>query len=147
MYLDDLHEVVDFKVAAAFDAVRKPVLVEDTSLELLGLGSFPGPLIKWFLGSVGAEGICTAAHAFGDSRAVARCLTCAGDGVETVKGEGVVLGTIALRPRGANGFGWDSAFIPDDGDGRTFAEMTDDEKNAMSHRQKAFVALRDALAH
>lgn len=141
----DLHEVVRYKAEAAFAVVGQPVLVEDTSLELLGLGGFPGPLIKWFLGSVGAEGVAIAAHAFGDARAVARCLTCASDGDEAITGEGVVLGSIATAPRGTGGFGWDSVFIPDDGDGRTYGEMTDDEKNAISHRQKAFVALRDAL--
>ena len=141
----DLHEVVRSKAAAAFELIRAPVLVEDTGLELLGLGGFPGPLIRWLLKSVGPSGICRIAHAFGDSRAVARCVTCAADGSQTVVGEGVVFGTIAQEPRGAGGFGWDSAFIPDDGDGRTFGEMDDDEKNAISHRRKAFIALRDAL--
>lgn len=141
----NLHDVVRFKAAAAYKEVGAPVLVEDTSLELLGLGGFPGPLIKWFLASVGAEGIAIAAHAFGDARAVARCLTCAHEGAESVFGEGAVLGSIAPAPRGAGGFGWDCVFVPDDGGGRTYAEMTDDEKNAISHRRKAFAALRDAL--
>ena len=63
----------------------------------------------------------------------------------TVVGEGAAFGTIAQEPRGAGGFGWDTAFIPDDGDGRTYGEMDNDEKNAISHRRKAFLALRDAL--
>jgi non-canonical purine NTP pyrophosphatase (RdgB/HAM1 family) len=141
----DVHEVVRSKAAAAFEAISAPVLVEDTALELLGLGGFPGPLIRWLLASVGPEGITRMAHAFGDPRAVVRCVACAADGPEMVYGEGVVLGAIAPDPRGAGGFGWDSVFIPDDGDGRTYGEMDDDEKNAISHRKKAFVALRDAL--
>ena len=141
----DLHEVVRSKAAAAFELIKAPVLVEDTGLELLGLGGFPGPLIRWLLASVGPSGICRIAHAFSDPRAVARCVTCAADGSQTVVGEGAVFGTIAQEPRGAGGFGWDSAFIPGDGDGRTFGEMDEDEKNAISHRRKAFVALRDAL--
>ena len=142
----DLHEIVRFKAAAAFEAIGAPVLVEDTGLELLGLGGFPGPLVRWLLASVGPEGICRLAHAFGDTRAVARCLACATDGVETVIGEGAVFGAIAPEPRGARGFGWDSAFVPDDGGGRSYGEMNDDEKNSISHRHKAFVALRDGLA-
>lgn len=142
----DLHEVVRSKASAAFDEIQAPVLVEDTGLELLGLAGFPGPLIRWLLVSVGADGICRIAHAFGDVRAVARCVACATDGSETIIGDGAVLGTIAREPRGAGGFGWDVAFIPDDGDGRTYGEMDDDEKNAISHRRKAFIALRDALA-
>lgn len=141
----NLHEVVRSKAAAGFELIQAPVLVEDTGLELLGLGGFPGPLIKWLLATVGADGICRIAHAFGDPRAVARCVACAADGSEVVVGEGAVLGIISTEPRGAGGFGWDGAFIPDDGDGRTYGEMNDDEKNAISHRRKAFITLRDAL--
>ena len=47
---------------------------------------------------------------------------------------------------GARGFGYDAVFVPDDGDGRTFAEMTEDEKHAISHRGRAFRDLLDALS-
>ena len=141
----DVHEVVCSKAAAGFELINAPVLVEDTGLELLGLGGFPGPLIRWLLASVGASGICRIAHAFDDPRAVARCVACAADGSEIVVGEGAAFGTIAQEPRGTGGFGWDTVFIPDDGDGRTYGEMDDEEKNAISHRRKAFIALRDAL--
>ena len=53
--------------------------------------------------------------------------------------------SIATAERGSDGFGYDSLFVPDDGDGRTFAEMTDDEKHAISHRGRAFAALVEAL--
>ena len=43
------------------------------------------------------------------------------------------------------GFGYDAVFIPDDGDGRSFAQMTDDEKNQISHRARALHALLEAL--
>ncbi|MCU0303362.1 MAG: non-canonical purine NTP pyrophosphatase [Thermoanaerobaculales bacterium] len=141
----DLHAIVRAKAAAAHAAIGGPVLVEDTGLELLGLGGFPGPLVRWLLASTGPDGICRLAAAFGDHRAVARCVACASDGEDTLTGEGAVLGTIAVSPRGTTGFGWDSTFIPDGGDGRTFAEMSGDEKNAVSHRRKAFLALREAL--
>ena len=62
-----------------------------------------------------------------------------------VVGEGAVMGTITERPRGLSGFGWDPTFVPDGAGGLTFAEMDDDAKNAISHRRKAFLALRDAL--
>jgi XTP/dITP diphosphohydrolase len=58
--------------------------------------------------------------------------------------EGRVKGSIALHPRGENGFGWDVLFIPE-GETRTFAEMSEEEKNALSHRAKAFAALSAAL--
>jgi non-canonical purine NTP pyrophosphatase (RdgB/HAM1 family) len=141
----DLVEVVRNKAAEAARRFGRPVLVEDTGLELAGLGGFPGPLVRWLLTSVGAEGIARIAHAFGDPRATARCLLCATDGEVEIFGEGVVGGSIAVAPRGRGGFGWDSVFIPEPPGGRTYGEMAEDEKNAISHRRKAFEALRAAL--
>ena len=66
------------------------------------------------------------------------------DGSETIV-EGECRGTIATAERGARGFGFDPLFVPDDGDGRTFAEMSDDEKNTMSHRARAFNELARRL--
>jgi XTP/dITP diphosphohydrolase len=66
------------------------------------------------------------------------------DGRElAVRGE--VEGSISAAPRGQNGFGYDSVFVPAEGDGRTFAEMSAAEKHALSHRGRAFRALADAL--
>jgi XTP/dITP diphosphohydrolase len=59
--------------------------------------------------------------------------------------EGVCEGSIAETERGERGFGYDSLFIPADGDGRTFSEMTEDDKNQISHRGRAFRALVQAL--
>jgi non-canonical purine NTP pyrophosphatase (RdgB/HAM1 family) len=95
----DLEEVVRNKAQAAWKRLERPVLVEDTSLELGGLGGFPGPLIRWLLASVGPEGICRIAGCFDDRRATARCLICATDGSIEVFGEGVVEGAIAPSPR------------------------------------------------
>ncbi len=66
------------------------------------------------------------------------------DGTE-VWAEGVMEGTIAASPRGDRGFGYDPVFEPDGGHGRTFAEMEPSEKDAMSHRGRAFRALAAAL--
>lgn len=55
-------------------------------------------------------------------------------------------GVIALSERGANGFGYDSIFVPEDGDGRTFAEMTASEKDALSHRGRALQKLPELLS-
>jgi XTP/dITP diphosphohydrolase len=59
--------------------------------------------------------------------------------------EGDVAGTIAAEPRGDGGFGYDPIFAPDGYGGRTFAQMTPDEKHAVSHRGRAFRALADRL--
>jgi non-canonical purine NTP pyrophosphatase (RdgB/HAM1 family) len=140
-----LEEVVRAKAACAWERLQAPVLVEDTSLELSALGGFPGPLIRWMLASVGPAGICRVAHAFADPRAVARCMACATDGGDELVGLGEVRGVIAASPRGRSGFGWDSAFVPDDCQGQSFAEMSQAKKNSISHRRRAFEALRDGL--
>lgn len=59
---------------------------------------------------------------------------------------GECAGTIATEERGANGFGYDSLFIPEDGDGRTFAEMSSSEKDALSHRGRALRKLPELLS-
>ncbi|MBO0730908.1 MAG: non-canonical purine NTP pyrophosphatase, partial [Acidimicrobiaceae bacterium] len=66
------------------------------------------------------------------------------DGTE-LSAEGAVHGWIATAPRGKEGFGYDPVFVPDEADGRTFAEMTSDEKHALSHRGRAFRELADLL--
>ena len=57
---------------------------------------------------------------------------------------GAVAGHIATAPRGSGGFGYDPVFVPAEGDGRTFAEMSGAEKNQISHRARAVAGL---LAH
>jgi XTP/dITP diphosphohydrolase len=61
--------------------------------------------------------------------------------------EGRCTGTMAPAPRGSGGFGYDPVFVPDDGgDERTMAELTDEEKDAISHRGRAARALAGWLA-
>lgn len=58
---------------------------------------------------------------------------------------GTLHGEITTAARGANGFGYDPVFVPDDCAGRTLAELGDDEKHAISHRGRALRAMADAL--
>jgi XTP/dITP diphosphohydrolase len=67
------------------------------------------------------------------------------DGTELVV-RGTVEGLVAPAPRGTGGFGYDPIVVPVEGDGRTFAEMTEAEKHALSHRGRAFRALATKLA-
>jgi XTP/dITP diphosphohydrolase len=62
--------------------------------------------------------------------------------------EGTTTGTVACEPRGTGGFGYDPLFVPDDGprDGRTMAELSDAEKDAISHRGRAARALQEWLS-
>lgn len=120
------------------------LMVEDLSLEINGMNGLPGPLIKWFLKSVGKEGVWKLAKMFGNQEAVARLTLgfCDEDG-ENKYFEGVVKGKI-VEPRGNSDFGWDPIFQPGEYN-KTYAEMGTEEKNKISHRKIALEKLKDYL--
>ncbi len=68
------------------------------------------------------------------------------DGSDEAVVRGTVEGVVPAAPRGTGGFGYDPVVVPVEGDGRTFAEMTDAEKHALSHRARAFRSLAPLLA-
>jgi non-canonical purine NTP pyrophosphatase (RdgB/HAM1 family) len=145
----DFREVARAKAIVAAHALGVPVLVEDSGLAVAGWGGFPGPLTKWItMGGLGQEGLAKMLDGFSDRSAEAvSVLAVARPGQrepDVLVAEGRVKGSIALHPRGENGFGWDVLFIPE-GETRTFAEMGEEEKNARSHRARAFAALSAAL--
>ena len=117
------------------------MVVEETGLELAALAGFPGPLVRWMLEAVGAEGIARTALALGEPRASAVCLLAWTDGERTVVGRGETAGVLVLPPRGANGFGWDPVFQPA-GETRTYGELAAAEKDELGHRGRAW---RDLL--
>jgi non-canonical purine NTP pyrophosphatase (RdgB/HAM1 family) len=141
----DVEEVVAHKARAAWEAVRRPVLVEDTGLYLAALDGLPGALVRWFVERVGAAGICALVPAGADRSATARTALgwCDGGDVRTFTGE--VAGWVPEAPRGAGGFGWDSAFRPDGAPG-TFAELGDADKDRHSMRRLALDAFRASPA-
>jgi non-canonical purine NTP pyrophosphatase (RdgB/HAM1 family) len=145
----DFAEVVTAKALAAAARLGVPVLVEDSGLALPAWKGYPGPLTKFAVGAVGEAGFARLAHAWGDPRAEAvSTLGLAWPGAppaDVVVAAGRVAGSLALEPRGANGFGWDVIFVPE-GETRTFAEMSAEEKNSRSHRARAFAALALQLA-
>lgn len=132
----DLVEVARAKAVAAGERAEGPLLVDDTALELAALGGFPGPLVKWLLASVGATGIARLTASLGDDRAVARCVLVLRDGDREIVANGATAGRI-VAPRGGDGFGWDPVFAPDGGCGRTYAELTSEEKDRLGHRGAA----------
>ncbi len=137
-------EVARAKARAAFEALGRPVIVEDAGVELAALGGFPGPFIKFWETLGGLASICRALDGTPNRAAAAVCAlaACDASGVRVV--EGRVAGQIARAPRGSNGFGWDAIFSPE-GDPRTFAEMAPHEKDALSHRRRAWLALAERL--
>ncbi len=142
----DVVAVAREKARAAHARLGRPVLVEDTALELAALGGFPGPLVRWLLEAAGAEAIARILDPFADRGARARCAALVWDGTRERLGVGEVRGAIVRAPRGGAGFGWDVVFAPEWGGGRTYAELTAVEKNERSHRALALAALRRELS-
>jgi XTP/dITP diphosphohydrolase len=140
----DPEQVVELKAREAHARLAHPVIVEDSGLAVHAWGGFPGALIKWLEKSAGLEAIARMLDAFPDRSATAICVVAHFDGKHLVTGRGEVAGSIATFPRGGGGFGWDSLFLPAGSD-RTFAEMTGQEKDGVSHRRRAWEALAGKL--
>lgn len=141
----DLSQVLAAKAEEAFRRLRRPVIVEETGLELTSMNGFPGPLIKWMLDAMDAEGVARAALALGDPAARAHCMLLFWDGERRRQAEGETRGRLVLPPRGEAGFGWDPVFQPD-GESLTYGEMTAAEKDRVGHRGRAWRALLAELA-
>lgn len=140
----DPSEVVESKVRDAFSKLARPVIVEDSGLAIHAWGGFPGALVKWLERSAGLEAMARMLDGFPDRSATAACVVAYFDGQRLVQARGEVAGAIAGSPRGGGGFGWDGLFIPD-GAGRTFAQMTGEEKDRVSHRRRAWENLAAQL--
>lgn len=125
------------------------VFADDTGLEVQALNNAPGVYSARYAGEhksdvdnvqlllKNMEGISRREAQF--KTVIALCLE---DVVYTF--EGIAKGNISTTPIGTNGFGYDPIFIPENSD-KTFAELTQDEKNRISHRGKAFGKLLDFL--
>lgn len=136
------------KAAATRRLTASAVVAEDSGLEVDALGGLPGPRSARFAGPRAtdaenndkllrlldgvAEETRTARY-----RAVAVLLLPSG---REVVGEGTLEGRIATEPRGEGGFGYDPLFVVE-GEDRTAAELSPEEKNAVSHRARALRAL------
>ena len=135
----DLRVIAEQSAIYAYDILREPVLVEDAGLFIDALNGFPGPFSSYVYRTIGIRGILKLMENVEDRRArflsVIAFYTPMIGGVKIFTGE--VEGYIAREPRGSGGFGFDPIFIPAEGDGRTFAEQSIEEKNKLSHRARA----------
>ncbi len=131
----DARKIIEAKLAEAQKQKDGSFIVEDTSLYLDALNGLPGPLIKWFLKTIGNDGLYKVAKSFGNFRAEAKTIIGYFDGKKTEFFEGSFNGSL-VEPRGKNGFGWDSIFLPE-GTIKTFAELSAEEKNSFSMRKLA----------
>ena len=150
---DTLEGNARLKALAVMEATGEPAVADDTGLEVEALGGRPGVYAARYAGP-GATYADNVGKLLDELAGVpaegrtARFRTVAvarfPDGREIVA-EGWVNGAIAPAPAGGGGFGYDSVFVPAGGDGRTFAEMSQAEKAAMSHRGRALRVLAAQL--
>ena len=152
----DCSEISAAKCRLAFQEVMKKisskkdepvvVLTEDTSLCYTALKGLPGPYVKWFLQSLGHQGLNDMLAAYEDKTAYAQTVFAVAEGlnnpddVKVMTFVGRTKGRI-VKARGAENFGgtigWDPVFEPEEGDGLTYAEMKGEEKRKISHRSRS----------
>ncbi|MGD0886409.1 MAG: XTP/dITP diphosphatase [Thermodesulfovibrionales bacterium] len=141
------------KASAVAHFTRRPALSDDSGLEVYALHGAPGVLSARYAGEEADDRknlakLLTQMKDVEDSRRGARFVCCIALAFPDGKGEifeGRAEGRIGRKPRGSNGFGYDPVFYPE-GQERTFAEMTADEKDALSHRGMALRKFREYFA-
>ncbi len=141
----DAHKIIAAKLSEAFSHKQGiEFIVEDTSLYLDCLKGLPGPLIKWFLQTIGDKGIYNLASKLGNTKAEARTIIgYARSPTDIHYFEGIVKGNV-VTPSAKGKFGWDRIFLPE-GHKKTYGEMTLEEKNEISMRRIAVNKLKEFL--
>jgi XTP/dITP diphosphohydrolase len=151
---ETLVENARLKARAICEATKRAAVADDTGLEVVGLGGAPGVYSARYAGedatySDNVTKLLSELELIPGADRRARFIAVAfvrfPDSTE-IWADGFVDGQISQVARGNGGFGYDPVFVPDEGDGRTFAEMTRAEKHAFSHRGRAFASLAAKLA-
>jgi XTP/dITP diphosphohydrolase len=148
-YLDNAR----LKAQAGARALELPAIADDSGIEVDALGGEPGPRSARFAGPNATdrenldlliERIRTVPPEARTARY--RCVAvCAWPDGREVWAEATCEGTLVLEPQGHGGFGYDPIFVPE-GESRTMAELSPEEKDAISHRGKALRALGEILS-
>lgn len=133
------------KARALFDHTGLPALADDTGLEVDSLDGAPGVYSARFAGpeadaAANRRLLLDRLDGAADRAARFRTVLAFADAAGVRFFDGVCEGTITEAEVGTGGFGYDALFRPAEGDGRTFAQMSPAEKNAISHRGRALDA-------
>ena len=121
------------------------ILVEDSGIFLDAFPEWPGAESSDVERDIGLEGIIQRVNQSGERGTEYRAVAILSSENQVWKSQGVCRGPISNRPLGSNGFGYDPIFIPDEGDGRTFGELSNEVKNQISHRIKVMEGLSNLL--
>jgi XTP/dITP diphosphohydrolase len=137
---DEIHLIAETSAQEAATKSRMPIFVEDAGLFIKAFNGFPGPYSSYVYRTLGTAGILKLMKNISTRDAyfhsvVAFCDSHKPDSIRSFTGK--VKGRIAFKERGKRGFGFDPIFEPAAEPNRTFAEMTQQEKNRHSHRAHA----------
>ena len=143
------------KAKAVWEEAGGIVLADDSGLEVDALGGAPGVFSARYAGPDGDDAannakllaeLAAVPDAERTARFVCTLVFIDEDGTESVA-RGTIEGSIGREPRGSEGFGYDPLFLPDEYDGtRALAEVSQAEKNGISHRGNALRVLKKALS-
>jgi inosine triphosphate pyrophosphatase len=138
--------VIEHKVRQAYGLIKKPVLVEDTSLSFNALDGLPGTFVKFFVeANDGLEAMCRMLDGFDDRSAYASAVYGYYDGETMMFFSGRLNGSIARHPKGEGGYGWDAIFEPEGYGGLTRAELKPEEDIESYNKIRDFDGLRAFL--
>jgi len=148
----ELDEIQDINIAnvaihkakQAYGILQKPLIVDDTGIEIVDWNGFPGPLLAHIVKSGGMPLMLSMMKGAAKRDAVFKTVIAYHTGAEVLTYEGALEGSIAGEIKGKRGFGIDAIFIPR-GQNQTYAEMSLDEKNKISHRFLAVSKLKKYL--
>lgn len=136
---DDIKEVAETSVLNIAREINLPIIVEDTGLFIKALNGFPGPYSSYVYRTLGINGILKLLEGAENRKAQFKSVVAFYDPNNRNLRcfEGIVDGMITREPKGCSGFGFDPIFEPEEKPGKTFGEMTTEEKNKFSHRARA----------
>ncbi len=140
---NSLEEVAISKINSIKNKVKGSFFIEDAGFFVTQLKGFPGVYSHYVMETIANEGILKILKDSKSRKAKFQAVIAyyneKNDDIHTFMGE--VLGSIAMKIRGSNGFGFDPIFIPDEIPNKTFGELSAIEKNEHSHRARASIKL------
>lgn len=145
LQLDSLEDIARDNLRHVLVEARRPIFVEDAGLFVQQLNGFPGPYSSYVLRTIGNAGVLKLMEGVKNRSAVFRSVIAYGSPEQAcIVFVGETQGEIADRIRGSH-WGFDPIFSPQEGNGKTYAELSAATKNRISHRAKALAKLVDWL--
>jgi len=137
---DDVVEIAKFRAREAYRLLKRPVIVEDAGLFIDALNGFPGPYSSYAFKTIGINGILKLMRGERRRTATFKSVVVFHDGRRMRAFLGQVRGRISFEPKGSS-WGFDPIFEPKGLKGLTYAQLSPEVKNKVSHRRKALEKL------